>query len=180
MSGDVDCVIAGQSITAERAAQVDFSDPYYYASIITLTKKDSQYASAASVADLAGATATSQLGTIWYDNCLPQIPDANILPAQETAPSMLVALSSGACDIVVTDRPTGQAALVAYPDFTLLDFGGGDNDFQVSDEDINIGISMKKGNTELKEAIDSVLTKMTKDDFSAMMDEAISVQPLAN
>ena len=35
MSGDVDCVIAGQSITAERAAQVDFSDPYYYASIIT-------------------------------------------------------------------------------------------------------------------------------------------------
>ena len=27
MSGDVDCVIAGQSITAERAAQVDFSDP---------------------------------------------------------------------------------------------------------------------------------------------------------
>ena len=28
MSGDVDCVIAGQSITAERAAQVDFSDPY--------------------------------------------------------------------------------------------------------------------------------------------------------
>ena len=50
----------------------------------------------------------------------------------------------------------------------------------VTDEDINIGISLKKGNTELKEAIDSVLSKMTKDDFSAMMDEAISVQPLAN
>ena len=160
MSGDVDCVIAGQSITAERAAQVDFSDPYYYASIITLTKKDSQYASAASVADLAGATATSQLGTIWYDNCLPQIPDANILPAQETAPSMLVALSSGACD-------------------TLLDFGGGDNDFQVSDEDINIGISMKKGNTALKDAINEVLATMTADDYNTMMDEAISVQPLS-
>lgn len=179
MSGDVDCVIAGQSITAERAAQVDFSDPYYYASIITLTKKDSQYASATSVADLAGATATSQLGTIWYDNCLPQIADANILPAQETAPSMLVALNSGACDIVVTDRPTGQAALVAYPDFTLLDFGGGDNDFQVSDEDINIGISMKKGNTALKDAINEVLATMTADDYNNMMDEAISVQPLS-
>ena len=55
-----------------------------------------------------------------------------------------------------------------------------ENDFQVTDEDINIGISLKKGNTELKEAIDSVLSKMTKDDFSAMMDEEISVQPLAN
>ena len=123
---------------------------------------------------------TSQQNTIWYDSCLPQIPDANILPAQESAPAMLVALESGKCDAVVTDMPTGKAACVAYPDFKMLEFGGGDKDFQVSDEDINIGISMKKGNTELKEAIDSVLTKMTKDDFSAMMDEAISVQPLAN
>ena len=179
MSGDVDCVIAGQSITAERAAQVDFSDPYYYASIVTLTKKDSAYANAASVADLAGATATSQLGTIWYDTCLPQIENANILPAQETAPSMLVALNSGACDIVVTDHPTGQAALTAYPDLTMLDFGGGDGDFQVSDEDINIGISMKKGNTALKDAINEVLATMTTDDYNTMMDEAISVQPLS-
>ena len=179
MSGDVDCVIAGQSITAERAAQVDFSAPYYYASIVTLTKKDSAYANAASVADLAGATATSQLGTIWYDTCLPQIENANILPAQETAPAMLVALNSGACDIVVTDHPTGQAALTAYPDLVMLDFGGGDGDFQVSDEDINIGISMKKGNTALKDAINKVLATMTTDDYNTMMDEAISVQPLS-
>ena len=179
MSGDVDCVIAGQSITAERAAQGDFSDPYYYASIVTLTKKDSAYANAASVADLAGATATSQLGTIWYDTCLPQIENANILPAQETAPAMLVALNSGACDIVVTDRPTAQAALVAYPDFTLLDFGGGDGDFQVSAEDINIGISMKKGNTALKDASNEGLATRTTNDYNTMMDEAISVQPLS-
>src|SRR5699024_6947088 len=179
MSGDVDCVIAGQSITSERAQQVDFSDPYYYASIVTLVKKDSPYASAASVADLSGAVCTSQLGTIWYDNCLPQIPGAEILPAQETAPSMLVALDSGACDVVVTDRPTAQAALVAYPDFVALDFGGGENDFQVSEEDINIGISMKKGNTALQSAINEVLATMTEDDYNAMMDEAISVQPLS-
>lgn len=178
-SGDVDCVIAGQSITAERAKQVDFSDPYYYATIITLTKKDSAFANAASVADLSGAVATSQLGTIWYDNCLPQIPDATILPAQETAPAMLVALDSGACDIVVTDRPTGQAALVAYPDLVMLDFGGGDEDFQVSQEDINIGVSMKKGNTALCDAINEVLATMTEEDYNTMMAEAISVQPLS-
>ena len=179
MSGDVDCVIAGQSITSERSQQVDFSDPYYYASIITLVKKDSKYASATSVADLDGATCTSQLGTIWYDNCLSQIPNANILAAQETAPAMLVALESGACDVVVTDRPTAQAATVAYSDFVALDFGGGENDFQVSDEDINIGISMKKGNTALKVAINGVLATMTTDDYNTMMDEAISVQPLS-
>ena len=83
-----------------------------------------------------------------------------------------------AVDIVVTDRPTGQAALVAYPDFTLLDFGGGENDFAVSEEEINIGISMKKGNTALKDAINEVLATMTTDDYNAMMEEAIKAQPL--
>ena len=179
-TGQVDCVIAGQSITKERQEAVDFTDPYYYASIVTLVKVGGKYENATSVADLAGATCTSQQSTIWYTVCLPQIQDANILSATASAPDMLMSLNADKCDLVVTDQPTGKGALVAYPNFKMLEFGGGDDDFQVSDEDINIGISMKKGNTELKEAIDSVLTKMTKDDFSAMMDEAISVQPLAN
>lgn len=178
-SGTVDCVIAGQSITADRMQQVDFTEPYFYATIVTLTKSDSQYASAASVADLSGATATSQMNTIWYNNCLPQIPDANILPAQADAPAMLVALNSGTCDIVVTDKPTGLAACVAYPDFTMLDFTGTEGEFEVSNEDINIGISLKKGNTELKEKLDSVLSTMTEEDFTELMDQAISVQPLS-
>lgn len=178
-SGKVDCVIAGQSITSERLQSVDFTEPYYYATIVTLVKGGSKYENAKSVADLAGATATSQLNTIWYDNCLPQIPDANIQPAQESAPAMLVALSSGRCDLVVTDKPTGQAALIAYPDFKLLDFTGTEGEFKVSDEDINIGISLKKGNTDLKDAINGVLATMTEDDYNKMMEEAISVQPLS-
>ena len=178
-SGQVDCVIAGQSITSERLQMVDFTEPYYYASIVTLVKKGSKYENAKGVADLAGATCTSQLGTIWYDKCLPQIKDANVQAAQESAPAMLVALNSGRTDVVVTDMPTGKAALVAYPDFKLLDFSGSDDNFKVSDEDINIGISVKKGNTELVDSINSVLSKMTKDDYNKMMDEAISVQPLS-
>ena len=178
-SGTVDCVIAGQSITAERQEMVDFTEPYYYATIVTLTKNDSPYASATSVEDLAGATCTSQQNTIWYNICLPQIPDAEILPAQESAPAMLVALESGRCDIVVTDQPTGLAATVAYPDFTLLDFTGTEGEFEVSDEEINIGISLQKGNTELCDKINSVLTKMTAEDFEEMMNEAIAVQPLS-
>jgi len=178
-SGKVDCVIAGQSITAERMQSVDFTDPYYYATIVTLVKAGGKYENAKSVADFSGATATSQLNTIWYDNCLPQIPNADIQPAQESAPAMLVSLSSGRCDLVVTDKPTGQAALVAYPDFKLLDFTGTEGEFKVSDEDVNIGISLKKGNTELKDAVNGILAKMSKDDFNKMMEEAISVQPLS-
>lgn len=179
-SGQVDCVIAGQSITAERQQMVDFTEPYYYASIVTLVKTDGDFAEAKSVEDLKGVTCTSQQNTIWYDSCLPQIPDGNVLPAQESAPAMLVALESGKCDAVVTDMPTAKAALVAYPDLTLLDFSGTDGEFEVSEEDINIGISLKKGNTELKDAINEVLSEMTEDDYNEMMDEAISVQPLSS
>ena len=178
-SGDVDLVIAGQSITAERLEVVDFSDPYFYASIVTLTKADSKYASAASVADLAGATCTSQLGTIWYDICLPQIPEANILTAQETAPAMLVALESGAVDLVVTDMPTALAATAVYSDMVLLDFTGTAGEFEVSDEEINLGISMKKGDAELLEAVNAVLATLTVEDYEAMMADAIAVQPLS-
>ena len=178
-SGTVDCVIAGQSTTAERLEMVDFSKPYYYATVVGLVKQDGAYANAAGLSDLKGATCTSQLGTSWYDNCLEQIEDANIQPAQESAPAMLVALESGRTDLVVTDMPTAMAACAAYPDLKLLDFSGTDDDFEVSDEEVNIGISVQKGNTELLDGINSVLETMTVDDFNSLMQEAISVQPLA-
>ena len=177
-AGTVDCVIAGQSMTAERAEMVDFAGPYLYASIVCLTKADSALASAQGISELSG-TCTSQRGTIWYDSCLPQIEGADIQPAQDTAPAMLMSLETGMVDFVCTDMPTAQGALVAYPDLTILDFTGSDDDFDVSDEDVNIGISVMKGNTVLKEAIDKVLATMTPEDFNDLMAYAISIQPLS-
>ena len=177
-SGTMDANIAGQSMTADRMQEVDMAGPYYYATIVCVTTKDSPYASATSIADLAGGKCTAQSGTIWYDSCLPQIPDGNILPAQESAPAMLVALEAGKCDAVVTDMPTGMAALVAYPDFKLLDFAGTEGDFEVSEEEINIGISVKK-DSPLTAQLNEALKDLTTDDFDSMMEEAISVQPLS-
>ena len=177
-SGTVDCVIAGQSITSDRLEMVDFTTPYYYASIITLVKADGPYAEAKGVSDLDGATCTSQLNTVWYDTCIPQIPNVNQLPAQESAPAMLVALNAGKCDVVVTDMPTGMAAMVAYPDFKLLDFSGTEDDYEVSEEEINIGIYVKK-DSPLTAQLNEALKDLTSEDFDSMMEEAISVQPLS-
>lgn len=179
-SGTVDCVIAGQSITSDRLQMVDFTTPYYYASIVCLVNEGSKYEGAKGVGDLKGAVCTSQQNTVWYDVCLPQIENVNILPAQESAPAMLVALSAGRVDLICTDMPTAQAALVAYPSFRLLDFTNSDDNFVVSQEEINIGISVSKNNPELTAAINEVLATLTVEDFNAMMDEAISVQPLSN
>ena len=182
-TGIYDAVIAGQSMTAERSEQVDFAGPYFYASIVCVTKKDSPYATATSIADLAGGKCTAQIATIWYDQCLPQISGALVQTAAETAPAMLMALETGSVDFICTDMPTAQGAVAAYPDTTILDFSGTDGDFQFSDEvraeNVNIGVSVKKGNTELKNMIDSVLSTMTADDMNALMEQAIAIQPLS-
>ena len=182
-TGIFDAVIAGQSMTAERSEQVDFAGPYFYATIVCVTKKDSPFASAKSIKDLAGGKCTAQIATIWYDQCLPQIEGANVQTAAETAPAMLMALETGSVDFICTDMPTAQGAIAAYPDMTILDFSGTDGDFQFSDqvraENVNIGVSVKKGNTELKDKIDAVLSTMTQDDMNALMQQAIAVQPLS-
>ena len=64
----------------------------------------------------------------------------------------------------------------------ILNFSGTDGDFQFASEEelaenVNIGISVKQGNTELADAINSVLSTMTEDDFNALMDQAIAIQP---
>ena len=179
MSGICDAVIAGQSMTSERMESVDFAGPYLYASIVCLAKKDSAFAGAKGVSDLAGGSCTSQSGTIWYDSCLPQIPNAQIAMPAESAPAMLMAVESGTVDFVCTDMPTAQGALIVYPDLVILDFAGSGDDFEVSEEEINIGISVKKGNTVLVDAINSYLGDKTADDFNAMMNEAIKIQPIS-
>lgn len=179
-SGTVDCVIAGQSITPERAEVVDFTKPYYYASIVTICKKDSEYAEAVSLNDLSGAKGTSQINTIWYNTCLPQIPEIDKLPAKKTAPQMLVALESGECDIAVSDIPTAKAAVHVYPDLKILDFTDTEGNYEVDASDINIGCSVKKGNEKLRDAMNTVLEKLDKSDFDEIMDRAIEIQPANN
>ena len=175
-AGTIDAVIAGQSMTEARLAEVDMAGPYFYASIVCVTKADSAQAAATGISNLTG-TCTAQTGTIWYDSCLPQIPGADIQTQAETAPAMIMAVESGTVDFICTDMPTAMGACATYPDLTILDFSGSEDDFQVDEGEINIGISVAKGNTALKDAMDGVLSGMTADDFNAVMDEAISVQP---
>ena len=178
-SGIYDAVIAGQSMTADRMEQVDFAGPYYYASIVCVTKADSPYANAQGISDLSGGTCTAQIATIWYDSMLPQIEGAQIQTAAETAPAMLMALETGTVDFICTDMPTAMGAVAAYPDMKILDFSDSDDNFVADEGDINIGVSVMKGNTVLRDAINAVLADYTADDFNTMMDEAISVQPLS-
>jgi ABC-type amino acid transport/signal transduction systems, periplasmic component/domain len=175
-SGKLSAAIAGMSITAERLKTVDFTDPYYKATIYALVKSDSKYASAKSVADLKGAKCTSQQNTIWYD-MLKQIPEANIQPAMKNVPALIVALTSGKTEVFVTDKPTAMAAAYTNKNLVMLDFSASGNDFKASDEDVNLGIAVSKKDTALKEAINKALAQISDADRDKIMQDAIKNQP---
>lgn len=177
-TGTYDAVIAGQSMTEDRMKQVDFAGPYFYASIVCVAKKDGPYAGAKGLGDLSGGTCTAQIATVWYDSMLPQIEGAQIQTASADAPAMLMALESDMVDFICTDMPTAMGACAVYDDMVILDFSGSDDNFEVDEGEINIGVSLQKGNTVLKEAVDKVLSEMTVDDFNDLMNQAIAVQPL--
>ena len=180
-AGTIDVAIAGQSMTADRMAEVDMAGPYYYATIVCLTRADSPLAGATSIADLSG-TCTSQSGTIWYDTCLPQIEGADIQSPAASAPDMITALTTGMVDFVCTDLPTADGAVAKNSDLVVLNFSGTEGDFQFATEqeraeNVNIGVSVAKGNTELQQMLDTFLDTMTEADFNQIMNEAIAIQP---
>ena len=175
-AGTIDMVIAGQSMTPTRMAEVDMAGPYFYASIVCVTKADSPLANATGISQLTGSC-TAQTGTIWYDSCLPQIEGANLMPASETAPAMIMAVTSGTVDYICTDMPTAMGACAAYEGLKILDFSGTDDDFEVDQSEIDIGASVKKGNTVLLEAANKVLKAMNADQFNDLMNQAIAIQP---
>ena len=175
-AGQLDAVIAGQSMTETRMQEVDMAGPYFYASIVCVTQKDNALASATGISQLSGAC-TAQTGTIWYDSCLPQIEGAELMPASETAPAMIMAVTSGTVDYICTDMPTAMGACATYDNLTILDFTGTGDDFEVDQGEINIGISVVKGNSFLLDAMNAVLSEMTVEDFNNTMNDAILVQP---
>lgn len=176
-AGTVDAVIAGQSMTPPRMKEVDMAGPYFYASIVCVTKKNAPQAAAKGISELTG-TCTAQTSTIWYNSCLPQISGAQIMPETESSPTMVMQLVSGTVDFICCDRPTAMGACAANDNLVILDFSDSDDNFQVDQSEINIGISVKKGNTQLKDAFNEVLGEMDAEQFNELMSQAIAVQPV--
>ena len=170
-SGNIDCIWNGFTITG-REDDYTWTTPYMANKQVFVVANDSDIKSQA---DLAGKVVEVQADSS-AEAALKENQDlANTFGQLLTTPDYNTAfmdLEQGAVDAVAMDViVAGYQIKQRNADFKILDDS-------LSEEEYGVGF--KKGNTELKEAIDSVLSKMTKDDFSAMMDEAISVQPLAN
>ena len=175
-TGTLDAVIAGQSMTEERLQEVTMAGPYFYADIVCVARKGTAQASATGISQMTG-TGTAQDGTVWYNDFLDQMPGITKTSAAETATAMIMAVAESKVDFICTDLPTAMGACAIYDNLTILNFNGTSDNFNASEGDINIGISVKLGNTGLADMIDAVLGEMTNDDFNDLMNQAIAIQP---
>ena len=172
-SDQIDAVIAGMSPTAERKITVDFTDAYYNSDLVVVVRADGDYANAASLADFAGAKITAQLNTFHYP-VIPQLEGVNQMPAMETFPAMITALSSGAIDGYISERPGAVSAVAANAGLAFVTPG-----FEASEEDTSIAVALKQGQPELIEQINGILAGISAEDRNALMDNAVLTQPVS-
>jgi len=100
---DFDFYITQVSITEERKRAVDFSDPYYTAPLVVVTKEDSPVLEAKTLAELAKFSFGAQVGTTYYTAITEYIkPEKETLVFDTTADS-LTALVNDQIDAVIQD-----------------------------------------------------------------------------
>ncbi len=174
-SKDIDMVIAGMSPTDDRKLSIDFSDTYFDSNLVMVIKKDSQYASATSIADFSGAKITGQLNTFHY-KVIDQIKGVNKQTALPDFAALTQALAAGTIDGYVCEKPGAVSAVAANSDFTFVEFASG-NGFTCDPAESSISVGIRK-NSSLTEEINKVLATLSTADKEALMDAAISRQPV--
>ncbi len=169
----IDAVIAGMSPTAERKVTVDFTDAYYNSDLVVVVRKDGAFAEAASLSDFAGAKVTGQQNTFHY-TVIDQLEGVEKQPAQVDFPAMITALSSGAIDGYISERPGAVSACQANADLTFVTPG-----FVASEEDTSVAVAVKQGQPELIEQINGILAGIDADARNELMDNAVLTQPVS-
>ncbi|HEX7834844.1 MAG TPA: ABC transporter substrate-binding protein [Pseudolysinimonas sp.] len=94
------------SISEERAANVDFSSPYYETTQAVITTEASPAAGATSIADLKGYLIGAAVGTTSFDAIEQQIQPTAGAQVFNTNDNAKLALEAGQVDAIVVDLPT--------------------------------------------------------------------------
>lgn len=142
-----DLVVAGHGITPERQKAVDFSTPYVCSGAAIVAKQGG----ARTVADLAGKIVGVQVGTTYLAavNKVPGVKEVKTFPKDTDALQNLLA---GRTEVWVSDKLTALTAAEKAPDAKL----------QIGDllYEERYGMAFKKGNDELRGAVDKALAGM--------------------
>ena len=162
--GKSDMVMAGVTVTDERQNVMDFTDSYATGIQSIIVKEDSDIAS---VDDLAGKKIGTQRGTTGYLYCSDDFGDENVV-AYDNGLTAVQMLNNGQVDCVVIDNAPAKEFIAANPGLKLLDTA-------YVEESYAIGVG--KGNTELKDAINTALEELKADGtLQAIVDKYITAE----
>ena len=181
-----DAGAAGITITDERKEKVDFSVPYYTsvqyvifkaddASSVTKTGANGEYIVWEALAGKKIGTQTDTTGWIYTDGEINATEDndygyAGVLYGTntenknyDTAQLAADAITANAIDVVIIDELPAQYIVSKGKNFKCLPlYYSGETDAEDAPVEEQYAICVTKGNTELLEAINAVLTEMMK------------------
>lgn len=162
--GKSDMVMAGVTVTDERQNVMDFTDSYATGIQSIIVKEDSDIAS---VDDLTGKKIGTQRGTTGYLYCSDDFGDENVV-AYDNGLTAVQMLNNGQVDCVVIDNAPAKEFVAANPGLKLLD---------TAYVEENYAIGVGKGNTELKDAINTALEELKADGtLQAIVDKYITAE----
>ncbi|MBW2286007.1 MAG: ABC transporter permease subunit, partial [Deltaproteobacteria bacterium] len=125
ISGKVDMIGAGLSITEERAKKVLFSESYYPSGIAAVVKGNAPAPASLAgrkmktVDDISGKTIGVLLGSVHDTYATRTYPKAKILHYQSLS-DLLIALDSGKIDVAYYDQASVPEMLKVNPDLGIL------------------------------------------------------------
>lgn len=153
LTGNLDAIISGMTITEERQKRVAFSEGYYDSvlSIIIKTDKADTYKTAN---DLKGQTICVQIGTTGH--ALADQLSPGKVKALNNEPDAILELSNGGCEAVINDRPVNLYYLNKAQLSTLTEFV----DPSFKEKVDKFGIAVRKDNQALVDKINAGLAKL--------------------
>ena len=150
-AGKVDLVLAGMTITPERAQNVDFSSPYYKATQVVLILAGSPVPQ--SKEDLKGVKIAVQLGTTG-DGAAVEIAGQENVSEFTSAMDAVVELMNSKVECVVIDEQPALQFLKKNPELMLA---------RPEFDDEFYGVAVKKGNAELLAKVNEALAEISSD-----------------
>jgi ABC-type amino acid transport substrate-binding protein len=148
--GRFDMVASAATITPERQKTVDFSYPYFPSDQSLMVKRGGDIRS---TKDLAGKTVGAQLGTTGADYAKKET-DAKDVRTYDLVDDAFKALQTGQVEAVVNDFPISKYAERSKKDLVVVQ--------QISTGE-QYGFGFKKGNDNLRNAVNEALDKMKED-----------------
>jgi glutamate transport system substrate-binding protein len=148
--GTADLILSTMTINAERDTEIDFSEPYYIAEGRILVPKGSDIKG---LADLAGKSVCTALGSTYEETIREQAPDAD-LRLVDTYSECLELLQNGAVDAESTDDVILTGQIIQDDSLQMV----GD---RLTTEPYGVGI--KEGDKQLKDFVDGVLSNVEQD-----------------